>query len=268
MPVSLPHTFAGISGSAPMQYLDDNFAAMNAAIPSGGFAASGANNDITALNALSSVPTVVASAIAAAPLIRAIGPAGYSATATIALSDFNRPLMSFPSGPITLTIPTGTAAGQSVTVTNMSTTVGAFVTLATTGTQRIYAQGLQNQTSIVLGLGDSITLEFDGSISWQQVSGAAQFGIGQTLTNVMASRVAGATYTNSTGKAIWVTVSMYSATTPTSFNLNVGPSGAQVACAWGFSATGYTSTASAPVGPNETYSTSGSTNITAWFERR
>ena len=200
------------------------------------------------------------------PLIRAIGPAGYSATATIALSDLNRPIGGFPTAPITLTIPAGTTAGQSVTLTNFSQTAGAFITVSTTGAQRLYFQGLSGQTSIVLGLGDSVTLVFDGG-NWIQVSGAAQFGIGQTWQSVVGSRVYGTTYTNTTGKTI--AVSGYG-TNVSSGALSVTVAGVQifaVEAASGAPIVGY----SFIVPPGGTYSitvTAGTVTNSVWAELR
>ena len=216
----MPIVQNGVTYAVPLQLIANLFARS--------YAASGANDDITALNALSSVPTVVAAAITAAPLVRATAPLNYSGTGAIASSDMNKPLVCYPAVPITLTLPTGTAAGQSISITNNSTTAGAFITLAGPGSQRLYFQGLFNQASIVLGLGDSVTLVFDGSTSWVQQSGASQFGIGQTIQNGTTSTsapTAGSIYTNTTGKTIyvWVTspVNALSASTY-QFSVNTG----------------------------------------------
>jgi len=49
--MAYPHTFGGLSGIVPLSYLDDNFSAA---------AQSGSNSDITALNSLTSTPTILA----------------------------------------------------------------------------------------------------------------------------------------------------------------------------------------------------------------
>ena len=61
--LTLPHVFAPLSGSIPLQYIDDNFNATVSALAAS--AGNGVNADITALNALAVVPAVVTVAIAA-----------------------------------------------------------------------------------------------------------------------------------------------------------------------------------------------------------
>ena len=202
------------------------------------------------------------------PLVRAIGPVGYSVTGAIATGDMNRPLVCYPGGPITLTLPTGTIAGQSISITNNSVTIpGAFITLAGPGSQKLYFQGLANQASIVLGLGDSVTLVYDGGEAWVQQSGASQFGICQTWQSVVGSRVYGTTYTNTTGKTI--AVSGYG-TNVSSGVLSVTVAGVQIFAANAASGApimGY----SFIVPPGATYSitvTAGTVTNSVWTELR
>ena len=210
------------------------------------------------------------------PLIRAIGPAGYSATGTIALSDLNRPIVSYPAVPITTTLPTGTAAGQSISITNNSPTAGAFITLAGAGSQMIYSQGVSGRASVVLGLGDSVTLVFDGS-NWFQVSGAAQFGIGQTIltgTTSTSTPVSGSTYTNITGKTIYVWVtSPVNALSASTYQFSVNTGGGMVVVdskVVGQSGSGVTSqmTVGGPVPPGASYMANVAGGVSVWKELR
>ena len=210
------------------------------------------------------------------PLIRAIGPAGYSATGTIALSDLNRPIVSYPAVPITTTLPTGTAAGQSISITNNSPTAGAFITLAGAGSQMIYSQGVSGRASVVLGLGDSVALVFDGS-NWFQVSGAAQFGIGQTIltgTTSTSTPVSGSTYTNITGKTIYVWVtSPVNALSASTYQFSVNTGGGMVVVdskVVGQSGSGVTSqmTVGGPVPPGASYMANVAGGVSVWKELR
>ncbi|MDE2105943.1 MAG: hypothetical protein KGL39_52460 [Patescibacteria group bacterium] len=219
------------------------------------------NNYITALNALASVPTVVSNAI----LTKALSPAIYSATATIAAGDLNKPISSYPSAPIVLTLPTGATAGKSITITNGSTTNGAFVTLATPSGQYFNGYTFTGQTTFFVGTGDSITFVYDGLSTWQQVSGAAQLGVGQTWQNVIGSRAAGTTYTNTTGKPITAILSQ-SGSSPVQLNVSIN-GGSAITFAFG---NGWNS-GMFIVPAGATYNVtiaSGGGSITSWWELR
>lgn len=98
---------------------------------------------------------------------------------------------------------------------------------------------------------------------------ASSIGVGQTWQNVTASRTAGTTYTNTTGKPIFVTAQ--SSTSPSN-GQGIVLSVDGVSVSYGFFA--YTTnqfafTASAIVPPGSTYAVSvSSTSLAAWYELR
>lgn len=113
--------------------------------------------------------------------------------------------------------------------------------------------------------GQSLTTDGSGNLSWGSSSG---IGVGQTWTNVAASRATGTTYTNSTGKPIMVAVTpVASGALIGTFNIN----GSAVGAMQHTPSAGGGSSAFSYIIPNgATYSVTNNSNFTIslWWELR
>lgn len=113
---------------------------------------------------------------------------------------------------------------------------------------------------------DVLTVAANGLVSFPQ--GSQMIGVGQTWQTLTGSRVAGTTYTNTTGKPIQISVTFYSTTTAGYGNITVG------GVSFGTTAQAYTGsvlvgTATAIVPPGATYSaTATNSTISSWHELR
>jgi hypothetical protein len=252
-------------------------ATAGAALTALGAAASGANNDITSLaspaiagatattQAAGDNSTKVATtawAKAYGGLIGSQSPTAYSASGTVTSTDLGKPTYANVATPITLTLPVG-AAGNVFVFSSLGT---GLVTLARSGTQLFYAQGIPAATSLLVGTGDTVCLVSDGG-NWIQVLGSSQLGVGQTW-QVRAGAAFATTYTNSTGKPI--TVSVYNTSAAGGNNwwtATVGGVASVISCSSAAAAAPISITFIVPVGA--TYSlanTSGTTAIGSWYE--
>lgn len=200
-----------------------------------------------------------------------------TATATLAAAD---------SGAIVLY--TGVTASQTLTLplTSAMPNGGAFlfenhssvdVTIARQGTDIIRLKNGVTPTSVVLAPGDSLLVTYYKAGEWAAVGGSTQLenapalrknvGTDQTWQNVTASRAAGTTYTNTTGKPIMVFVRGAASAIGGNFTITVN--GTTI----GSTTQGYTSNAlnsASFIVPNgQTYSiTAISNTLSLWTELR
>lgn len=181
---------------------------------------------------------------------------------------------SSTTGAITLTLPAANAlkAGSKYEIYN--TGVDDVIVTRVGGDTIVVSNTTNTVTSITLKAGDSIELVNLGSGTlWYHAGGTAQLrnstgapllGINQTWQNVGASRAANTTYTNSTGKPIFVLPSW----TANASNFSVASliDGVQVS----LTNVNSTMTTLSPliVPPNSTYRFNSSAAITSWFEIR
>lgn len=93
---------------------------------------------------------------------------------------------------------------------------------------------------------------------------AGQLGVGQTWQNVAGSRTSGVTYTNSTGRTIFVSVTTDQANINNGFRIN----GLDVARFTTTSSGTIRSTISLPVPAGATYSIVGWSALDSWWELR
>ena len=99
------------------------------------------------------------------------------------------------------------APGQ---IGNGTPNTGAFTTLSTSGLATLNSLTVSGATTLVTpNLGTPSTL-VGTNITGTSNALNAGIGVNQTWTNVLASRAANTTYTNSTGKSIFVMVSLSS----------------------------------------------------------
>ena len=112
----------------------------------------------------------------------------------------------------------------------------------------------------------SSTTYLRGDNTWAAI--AAGLGDGQTYQNVTGSRAVGTTYTNTTGKPIFVAIcNCYSTSGTVSHNLTIGGQTAASGIAWHTNA--YTSIYGVvPPGATYSYSYSGAGTGYTWFELR
>jgi hypothetical protein len=129
---------------------------------------------------------------------------GFSANTTLSSADYNKHF--YVSGTMTLTLPVADVANIGKVITLYCHTAGT-ITIATQGSQILYANGISTTTSLIaMGLGDSLTLINYSGAGWMTHSGPSGLGYGQTWQNVTGSRTSGTTYYNTTGKPIEVGV--------------------------------------------------------------
>lgn len=130
----------------------------------------------------------------------------------------------------------------------------------------INATGLFNNTLTSTNTDQALTAAqgkvLKDLVDTKQASATA-FGVGQTYQDVTASRVLGTTYTNSTNKDIWVSVSV---ALNAGANLTAFVNGSQV-CNGFAQQSSSQAWAGLLVPPSGTYSVSGS-GIVKWMERR
>jgi hypothetical protein len=235
-----------------------------------GAAASGTNTDITSLaspninaaTATTQAATDSSTKVATTAMVQSVGihSAGYGAyagTATLTAADIGRACYYASGTAGTLTLPTAPATGSIVSISNRAT---GICTVARGGTALISNQGVDS-TSITLGNGESVVLVYD-SANWQQLSssGFSLGGPAQTWQNVTGSRVAGTTYTNSTGRPISVSLT----TTGTATSILVNGSTVQSSG----SGAGGTFGALIIVPNGATYGCGAGNTISTWWELR
>lgn len=120
---------------------------------------------------------------------------------------------TFAAGTQTLVInPAGVLATGTITMP-ASPVDGMVITI--TSTQPITTLTVNANTGQSINNGGALGLAAGGSLSyvyrltgttWQPFAASPPIGVGQTWQNLTASRVAGTTYTNSTGRPIYVSV--------------------------------------------------------------
>ena len=212
------------------------------------------------------------------PTVRAALPATYTTSTALSAADIGRLSVYYnASTGGTFTLPPTSAIYVGACISCICTGAGILAVTANTG-QNIVALGSVGVASITLGLTDSITLLWNGT-SWIQVSGAAQFGVGQTpqiiaLGAGAGQRQAGTTYTNTWGKPIEVNITFTSVGSIGDWIISIGGS-ANKRGGFVYNPGGSTYTSSliftVPVGA--TYSVAaanitGSFTITQWTEQR
>lgn len=128
---------------------------------------------------------------------------GIGATTTLTAAHCGQSFIGGSSTAFALTLPLSTAvqSGSRLEFTNMNSGV---MTVARQGADVINTG--QSLTSVALNIGDTLTVESNGGGMWYVVSSGA--GVAQSLQNVSASRVLGATYTNTSGRLSKVLMSV------------------------------------------------------------
>lgn len=127
----------------------------------------------------------------------------------------------------------------------------------------INATGLFNNTLTSTATDQALTAAQGKVLNDTKQASSTAFGVGQTYQDVTASRVLGTTYTNSTNKDIWVSVSV---TLNGGATLAAYVNGDQV-CNGFAQQSNSQAWAGLLVPPSGTYSVSGS-SITKWMERK
>ncbi len=183
-------------------------------------AALGANTDITSLSspaigaatATTQVRTDNSTKVATTAMVQSVGLnaatlTNYATSTTITNADLGKHIYLNAATAQTITLPSAATCpiGSILSFTNIIN-AGAW-TIARAGASLIYALGQTGVTSIILNPSDSVQLITDGT-NWVQVTGSNGLGTGQTWTNVLVTpgRALSTTYTNSTGKPIYVAV--------------------------------------------------------------
>ena len=205
------------------------------------------------------------------PTVRAVGPIAYSTAVTLTQADVGRLFYWNPGGSGNITLPASPVAGNVISGYCLGSSPA---TIVRNGTQLIYAQGLLGVTSISLAYGDSISLLYDGT-SWIQISGAQQFGVGQTpqiqaLGSGAGQRQAGTTYTNTFGKPIEVNIQLNATVTGGINSASATVAGVNLGTdARTANTTGYAYLLSFRVPVGATYSiTVSNYGVTQWVETR
>jgi hypothetical protein len=100
----------------------------------------------------------------------------------------------------TVTMPASPADGMTITVTSTQP-ITALTVNANTG------QTINNGGALGLSAGGSLSYVYrSANTAWQPFNAGLPIGVGQTWQNVTGSRVLGTTYTNSTGRPIFVAI--------------------------------------------------------------
>lgn len=245
-----------------------------------GAAASGANTDITSLSSpaiAAATATTQAAAtnnttVATTAFVRSVGPSyggitGFSANTTLTSTSYGN--FIYVQGTFTLTLPVADAANIGRTITCYGY-AAASVTVATQSSQLLYYQGTNTATSaVMIGVGDTVTFVNYTGTAWMAM-GANALGTGQTYSNVTGSRVLGTTYTNTSGKPIFVIAYITFGGGAGAYNFTVA--GSAVGTITGSQANGALPTIGGIVPTGATYSVSFSSGsvgtLTSWTELR
>lgn len=226
--------------------------------------AAGLTPDHLALNQL---------ALAISTLVASAGVAAYNATQVLPATDVRKTVFfSGGTANATFTLPALSAVAVGGAITIKHATSGSFVLTVQRAGSDVIQPGGSAITSFTMLVGDSVTLVNSGS-GWSiangssllaYATGAPLLGSNQVWTNVGGSRALNTTYTNTTGKPIYVLVSL--AANATNFTVSGLVNGTIVAVT---NVTG-TLTVLVPliVPPGATYRIDTSTSITSWFELR
>ena len=126
----------------------------------------------------------------------------------------------------------------------------------------INADGLFNNTLTSTNTNQALTAA-QGKILKDSID-AASFGVGQTWQDVAASRAINTTYTNSTGKPIFIAIGKTTQSSDMRLNVN----GIQVGYASGTNQDSQSKTLYAIVPAGATYGTVGSSGFVFWSELR
>jgi hypothetical protein len=156
----------------------------------------------------------------------------------------------------------------------LNTLAGGSVTINAASTPGTYTLNVPavNGTLITSADVNSIT---GGMIASNTITSSSlnlnviPLGVGQTWQNVYASRSAGVTYTNTTGRPIFVAV--YGSTSPSNGqSMGLSVDGITVSyCFFAYASNQFSATVNGVVPPGSTYSVSvGSTSIATWSELR
>jgi hypothetical protein len=152
------------------------------------------------------------------------------------------------------------AAGQAISFINIG--AGA-VTINRAGTDTLNGCNLSAATSLRLNKGESVQLMSDGAAVWFIANSSVAFlGAPQTWQNLLVSRALNATYTNSTGRDIFVSVVVTNSSTGAIDLLVDGARRARTAPTAGSSY----ATLSALVPDGSTYAISVATGVWALFD--
>ncbi len=168
--------------------------------------AAGLTPDHTALNQV---------ALAISTLVASAGVSAYNGSQVLPATDARKTvLFAAGVGNATFTLPALSSVAVGAPITIKHATTGAFVlTVQRAGTD-VIQPGSGTINSFTMLVGDSVTLVNSGS-GWSIVNGstllgyatgAPLLGVNQTWQDVTGSRVAGTTYTNTTGRPIFVSV--------------------------------------------------------------
>jgi hypothetical protein len=161
----------------------------------------------------------------------------------------------------TVTMPSAPSDGMVVTVTSTQP-INALTVNANTG------QTISNGGSVGLQAGGCLAYMYNlANTKWQPFNAGLPIGIGQTWQNMAASRAVATTYTNSTGRPIFVSVGLNTSATGTLYATvsSLTMAGTSVPSA------GYATNISFIVPTGGTYSVtinSGSPTISTWLELR
>ncbi|AKA60329.1 hypothetical protein P26218_26 [Rhodoferax phage P26218] len=195
------------------------------------------------------------------------GITGYSANTTLTTGNYGN--FIYVNGTFTLTLPVADASNIGKTITCYGY-AAASVTVATQSSQLLYYQGTNTATSAVtIGVGDTVTFVNYNGTAWMAM-GANALGTGQTYSNVTGSRVLGTTYTNTTGKPIFVIGCITFGAGAGAYNFNVA--GSAVGTITGSQANGALPTIGGIVPTGASYSISFASGtagtLTSWTELR
>jgi hypothetical protein len=149
------------------------------------------------------------------------------------------------------------AVGKAISFNNIGAGIATFTRA---GSDTITGGNLAAATALPLNQGECVTLVSDGTSKWYvAASNVTFFGAPQSLQNVTGSRVAGTTYTNSTGRQIEVIVTGQMTTNNAAIVLQGLVNGSvirasQVTESNGSTNQGFINSLSLPVANNATYS--------------
>lgn len=210
--------------------------------------------------------------VATTAFVRSVGPSyggitGFSANTTLTSTNYGN--FIYVQGTFTLTLPVADAANIGRTITCYGY-AAASVTVATQSSQLLYYQGTNTATSaVMIGVGDTVTFVNYSGTAWMAM-GANALGTGQTYSNVTGSRVLGTTYTNTSGKPIFVIAYITFGGGAGAYNFTVA--GSAVGTITGSQANGALPTIGGIVPTGATYSVSFSSGsvgtLTSWTELR
>lgn len=149
----------------------------------------------------------------------------YNANTSLPQSAFGKLVTSNTGTATTLTLPTVAGnSGKVITISNLGS--GIVTVNAGENTSAIFVNGFTytgSPASFYMGQGQSVQLTNDGA-NWKAVQ-SASWGLGaqnQSWQDLSASRALGTTYTNTTGRPIFIMIQLQQATAGIGFAITIG----------------------------------------------